>query len=98
MEYEIWASDSGNRLFVSSDLNEALAWALAYWLREGDTALDALSVGDEQDRWVAQGSSLRDLLRSRLWEAPAPWRTSAHDLLQDLASTFIPTVVRVAAG
>ena len=50
MEFEIWASDSGNRLFASRDLNETLAWALDYWLREGDEALEALSVGDELDR------------------------------------------------
>ena len=98
MEYEIWASDSGNRLFTTADLNEALAWALDYWLREGDAALDALSIGDELDLWVVRGQSLRDLLRSRLWDAPAPWVASANDLLQDLASIFSPPWVRVATG
>lgn len=98
MEYEIWASDSGNRLFATSDLNEALAWALDYWLREGDAALDALSIGDELDRWVVRGPSLHDLLRRRLWQAPAPWVASANDLLQDLASMFSAPSVRVATG
>ena len=98
MEYEIWASDSGNRLFATSDLNEALAWALDYWLREGDAGLDTLSVGDELDKWVVRGESLRPLLRDRLWMAPTPWVASANDVLQDLASRFSPPLVRVATG
>lgn len=56
MEFEIWASDSGNLLLVTPDLNEALAWALDYWLREGNDALDALSIGDEQDQWCWRAS------------------------------------------
>ena len=39
MEFEIWASDSGNRIFSSPDLNEVLDWALDYWVREGDGAM-----------------------------------------------------------
>jgi hypothetical protein len=81
--FEIWASDSGNRLFATADLNEALAWALNYWLREGDEALDALSVGDDQDQWVIRGQQLRDILGRRLWEGPAPWATSANDRHED---------------
>lgn len=70
MEFEIWASDSGNMLLSTSDLGAALAWALDYWLREGDEALDALSVGDALDTWVARGDALRGMLRRRLWQPP----------------------------
>jgi hypothetical protein len=83
MEFEIWSSESGNRIFASGDLNETLAWALDYWLQEGDRALDALSVGDELDRWVVRGPRLRQLLRDRLWRAPVQLRTSANDHLED---------------
>jgi hypothetical protein len=69
MVCEIWASDSSNRLLTTSDLDEALKWVIGYWLREGDPALDALSVGDELDRWVVQGPILRELLRARTWGA-----------------------------
>lgn len=62
-EFEIWSSDSGNRLFAAPDLAVALSWALAYWTREGDAALDVLSIGDERDRWVVSGDALRNLLR-----------------------------------
>jgi len=72
VEFEIWASDSGNRLLVTPDLQEALAWALDYWLQEGDTALDALSIGDDQDRWVVTGEELRELLRKQLWQPQQP--------------------------
>jgi hypothetical protein len=82
VEFEIWASDSGNRLFATPDLAAALSWALAYWTREGDTALDALSVGDERDQWVVSGDELRSLLRRQMWQAPAPLVTSAHDRVQ----------------
>lgn len=67
MEFEIWASDSGNCIFTTLDLNEALAWALDYWIREGDDALATLSIGDEQDQWVVSGTRLRELLRNRMW-------------------------------
>jgi len=84
MEFEIWASDSGNRIFASPDLNEALAWALDYWIREGDDALAALSVGDEQDRWVVSGAELRELLRNRMWRASSGLvTTSANDVRVD---------------
>jgi hypothetical protein len=83
MGFEIWASDSGNQLFSTTNWNVALAWALDYWLREGDAALGALSVGDEQDRWVVSGNGLRDLLRQQMWQAPAPWVTSANSLLDN---------------
>jgi hypothetical protein len=92
MEFEIWASDSGNLLLVTPDLNEALAWALDYWLREGNDALDALSIGDEQDQWVLAGQPLRALLHSRLWDVPARWATSASDSLQDVP-TLQPALV-----
>lgn len=69
MEFEIWASDSGNRIFASPDLNEALTWALEYWIREGDDALAVLSIGDEQDSWVVSGVELRELLRERMWRS-----------------------------
>lgn len=69
MEFEIWASDSGNLIFATSDLNEALAWALDYWIREGDDALATLSIADEQDQWVVSGTQLRALLRDRMWHA-----------------------------
>lgn len=83
MEFEIWASDSGNRLFATADWTAALSWALAYWTREGDAALDALSIGDELDQWVVSGDTLRNLLRREMWQTPARLETSAHDRLQD---------------
>ena len=58
--YEVWDAESGNRLFVSADLHEALVWVLDY-RREGDTA--AFSVGDEQNRWVVKGDELDRLVR-----------------------------------
>lgn len=82
MEFEIWASDSGNRIFASPDVSEVLAWALDYWLREGDEALAALSVGDEDDRWVVSGSQLRALLHDQMWHATSPWVTSTSVALQ----------------
>jgi hypothetical protein len=77
MEYEIWASDSGNRLFVTADLNEALSWALDYWLAQGVEAVDALSVGDDEDSWVIRGEPLRGLLTQRFWRPSAPLATGA---------------------
>lgn len=94
MEFEIWASDSGNRLFATPDLTAALAWALAYWTREGDAALDALSVGDERDQWVASGDRLRDLLRHQMWQAPARQETSAHNRLQGWGFALRPRLAR----
>lgn len=96
MEFEIWASDSGNRLFATPDLAAALSWALAYWTREGDAALNALSVGDEQDRWVASGDELRRLLRDQMWQAPAPLVTSAHDVLQGWGFALRPRLAAAA--
>lgn len=90
MEFEIWASDSGNRLFVTPDLAAALSWALVYWNHEGDTALDALSIGDDQDQWVVSGDALRRLLWEQLWQAPARLVTSAHDHLQDPGFALSP--------
>lgn len=63
--FEVWASDSGNRVFASPDLNEALDWVARYRAREGDEALAALSVGGEGDRLVLSGERLRCLLDSR---------------------------------
>jgi hypothetical protein len=66
-------------LLSTPDLDEALTWAFNFWLREGEEALSALSIGDERDRWVVSGGALRDLLLKRMWQAPAPWATSAGD-------------------
>ena len=97
MEFEIWASDSGNRIFASRDLNATLAWALDYWLREGDEALDALSIGDELDRWVVAGPPLRRLLSDRLWRAPVQLETSANVHVEDWTHEGPPQLVRAAA-
>lgn len=78
MEFEIWASDSGNRLFVTPDLDEALTWALDYWLTQGAEALDALSVGDSEDEWVVSGAALRDLLKGKFWRRSATLATGAR--------------------
>jgi hypothetical protein len=83
VEFEIWASDSGNQLYTSAILDEALAWAFDYWLREGETALSALSVGPADDQWVLSGHQLREVLRHRLWDVPATVETSASSDLQD---------------
>ena len=94
MDFEIWASDSGNRIFASPDLSETLAWALDYWLREGDDALARLSVGDEQDRWVVSGAQLRELLRNRMWHASSGWAlTSANVVLVDRSRVPEPRLV-----
>jgi hypothetical protein len=77
MDFEIWASDSGNMLLSSPDLDEALAWAFDYWRRYGDDAFSALSIGDEQNQWAVSGRELRNLLWTRLWRVRAPWVTSA---------------------
>jgi len=79
MDFEIWDSHSGNMLLSTPDLNEALTWAFDFWLREGQEALSALSVGDARDRWVVSGQALRELLLKRMWQAPAPWATSVGD-------------------
>jgi hypothetical protein len=79
MDFEIWDSRSGNMLFSTPDLDEALTWAFNFWLREGQEAVSALSIGDEQDQWVASGAELRDLLLKRMWQASTPWVTSAGD-------------------
>lgn len=50
-----------------------------FWLREGQEAVNVLSIGDEQDQWVVSGSALRDLLLKRMWQASTPWVTSAGD-------------------
>jgi hypothetical protein len=92
MEFEIWASDSGNQLHVAPDLDEALAWAFDYWLRNGDDALDALSISDDQDQWVLAGQPLRERLHSRLWNVKASWATSASDSLQNVP-TLQPALV-----
>jgi hypothetical protein len=77
MDFEIWDSRSGNMLLSTLDLNEALTWALYFWLREGEEALSTLSIGDEQDRWVVSGRALRELLSEHMWKAPPPCVTSA---------------------
>jgi hypothetical protein len=79
MDFEIWASDSGNMLLSTPDLDEALAWALSYWRRYGNEAFSALSIGDEQNQWAVSGRDLRNLLWTRLWRVRAPWVTSASD-------------------
>lgn len=84
MDFEIWDSRSGNMLLSTPDLNEALTWAFNFWLREGEEALAALSIGDERDRWVVAGGALRELLFNRMWHAPAPWVTAAGDLVVDI--------------
>jgi hypothetical protein len=84
MDFEVWDSRSGNMLLSTPDLNEALTWAFNFWLREGEEALGALSVGDERDRWVVSGRALRELLFNRMWRAPAPWVTAASDLVVDI--------------
>ncbi len=77
MDFEIWDSRSGNLLLSTPDLDEALTWALNFWLQEGDEAVRGLSIGDEHDRWVVSGDSLRELLLNHMWRPPSPWVTSA---------------------
>jgi hypothetical protein len=98
VEFEIWASDSGNQLYTSAILDEALAWAFDYWLREGDAALGALSIGDSDDRWVLSGGQLREVLRRRIWDVPATLETSASSDLEDWSHSLGSPVVPVAAG
>jgi len=90
VEFEIWASDSGNRLFVTAYLHEALNWALDYWLREGTAAVDALRVGDSEDRWVVSGQSLRDILCTYFWKSPPAWETSASDHHHETSTLLVP--------
>lgn len=90
MEFEIWASDSGNRLFTTAYLRAALDWALDYWLREGNAAVDALSVGDSEDRWVVSGQPLRDMLRSHFWNSPPAWETSTNDRHPETSALLAP--------
>lgn len=97
MEFEIWASDSGNRIFASPDLNEALAWALDYWIREGDNALSALSVGDELDQWAVSGSQLRELLRDWMWQASSGWMTTAANVVRVDRSRMTTTQLTAAS-
>ena len=78
MDFEIWDSRSGNMLLSTPDLDEALTWAFNFWLREGEEAVSALSIGDERDQWVVSGGEFRDLLLTRMWHAAAPWVTSAR--------------------
>ncbi|HUZ36132.1 MAG TPA: hypothetical protein VMV17_07375 [Streptosporangiaceae bacterium] len=93
MEFEIWASDSGNRLFATAYLHAALNWALDYWLREGNAAVDVLSVGDSEGRWVRSGQPLRNLLCSNFWNSPPAWETSASDHHQETSALLAPTCV-----
>jgi|HubBroStandDraft_2_1064218.scaffolds.fasta_scaffold122551_3 hypothetical protein len=79
MDFEIWDSGSGNMLLSTPDLDEALTWAFSFWLREGEEAVSALSIGDERDQWVVSGAGLRDLLLKRMWQVSTPWTTSAGD-------------------
>ena len=83
MDFEIWDSRSGNMLLPTPDLREALTWAFNFWLREGLEAVDALSIGDEDDRWVVSGEQLRKLLLKQMWQAEVPWVTSANDRVVD---------------
>ena len=92
MEYEIWASDSGNRLYATAIFDDALAWAFEYWLHEGDSRLNALSLGPASDEWVMSGRQLRDVLRRRLWDVPATRETSASSVLAP-APREVPAVV-----
>jgi len=79
MDFEIWDSRSGNMLLSTPDLDEALTWAFNFWLREGEEAVSALSIGDERDQLVVSGEQLRDVLLKRMWQASTPWATSAGD-------------------
>jgi hypothetical protein len=98
MEFEIWASDSGNRIFASPDLNDALTWALDYWIREGDDALVALSIGDEQDRWVISGTEFREFLRDRMWHgSPSGVITSANNVVRVDRSRMAATQLTAAS-
>jgi hypothetical protein len=90
MEFEIWASDSGNRLFATAYLHAALDWALDYWLREGNAAIDVLSVGDSEDRWVVSGQRLRVLLCSYFWKSPPAWETSTNDRHHETSALLTP--------
>lgn len=91
MDFEIWDSRSGNMLLSTSDLGEALTWAFNFWLREGEEAVSALSIGDERDQWVVAGAELRDLLLMRMWHAANPWTTSTGDRVVNIPlSDFSP--------
>jgi hypothetical protein len=79
MDFEIWDSRSGNRLLSTPDLNEALTWAIRFWLREGEEAVSGLSIGDQRDRWVVSGRALRELLLQHMWHPASQWETSASD-------------------
>lgn len=92
MDFEIWASDSGNMLFATPDRNEALTWAFNYWLQEGDEALRALSIGDERDQWVVSGEPLRDLVLGRMWHVQKLWVTSASDRVVDVPHPHLTPV------
>lgn len=92
MDFEIWDSRSGNMLLSTPDLDEALTWAFDFWLREGQEAVSALSIGDEQDRWVVSGAELRDLLLKRMWQASTPWATSAGDRVVSIPPSNLSSV------
>jgi len=92
MDFEIWDSCSGNMLLSTPDLDEALTWAFNFWLREGEEAVSALSIGDERDQWVVSGEQLRDVLLKRMWQASTPWATSAGDLVVSISLSGLSPV------
>ncbi len=92
MDFEIWDSCSGNMLLSTPDLDEALTWAFNFWLREGEEAVSALSIGDERDQWVVSGEQLRDVLLKRMWQASTPWATSAGDRVVSISLSGLSPV------
>jgi hypothetical protein len=92
MDFEVWDSRSGNMLLSTPDLPEALTWAFNFWLREGLEAVDALTVGDEDDRWNLSGVELRNLLQRLMWPSESPWVTSANDRVVDVPAPGLSLV------
>jgi hypothetical protein len=81
MDYEIWDSTSGNRLATFRSSPEALLWVLDLWTHQGDPALEGISLGDQEDRWVVSGDRLKQAVRELLWAEPAVMSTSSSTSL-----------------
>ena len=58
---EVWDPVSGNML-LSAPLEEVLAWLRSYRAENGAEAAMALSIGPEDDSWLATGPDLLERL------------------------------------
>jgi hypothetical protein len=77
MDFEVWSSESGNRLASFGTVAEATQWILDLWASQGEEAIEGLAVGNSAATWVLKGEDLHKALRDAFWKPDAPLETAS---------------------